>query len=53
MSYKTIKMYLLPDEFAVSYTGGGGGGHKVPALISRIRIFATNTVIATKFGDFS
>ena len=32
--------------------GGGGGGHKVPALISEIRIFATNTATATKFGDF-
>ena len=27
-----------------------GGGHKVPALISKIRIFATNTATATKFG---
>ena len=33
--------------------GGGGGGHKVPALISKICIFAANTAIATKFGDFS
>ena len=40
----------------MSYTGGGGGGwrgHKVPALISKNRIFATNTAIETKFGDFS
>ena len=27
-------------------------GHKVPALISKIRIFKTNTATATKFGDF-
>ena len=33
--------------------GGGGGGHKVPALISKIRIFAPNTATATKFGNFS
>ena len=32
---------------------GGGGGHKVLALISKIRIFETNTATATKFGDFS
>ena len=32
---------------------GGGGGQKVPALISKICIFATNTATATKFGDFS
>ena len=31
----------------------GGGGHKVPALISKIGIFATNTATAKKFGDFS
>ena len=31
--------------------GGGEGGHKVPALISRTRIFATNTATATTFGD--
>ena len=31
----------------------GGGGHKVPALISKIRIFAANTATATKFGNFS
>ena len=37
---------------ALSYTVGGGG-HKVPALISKIRIFAMNTATATKFGDFS
>ena len=30
-----------------------GGGHKVPALISKIRIFEMNTATATKFGDFS
>ena len=36
----------------LSYTGGGGG-HKVPALISKIRIFDTNTATATKFGNFS
>ena len=35
----------------LSYTGGGG--HKVPELISKIRIFAMNTATATKFGDFS
>ena len=35
-----------------SYTGGGGG-HKVLALVSKIRIFETNTATATKFGDFS
>ena len=28
-------------------------GHKVPALISTNRIFATNTATETKFGDFS
>ena len=33
--------------------GRGGGGHKVPALISKIRIFAPNTATATKFGNFS
>ena len=33
-----------------SYTGGG---HKVLALVSKIRIFETNTATATKFGDFS
>ena len=32
---------------------GGGGGHKVPAPISKIRILKTNTATATKFGDFS
>ena len=40
----------------LSYTGGGGGGggeHKVPALISKIRNFATNTATATKIGNFS
>ena len=39
----------------LSYTEGGGGGrgHKVPALISRIRIFATNTATTMRFGDFS
>ena len=36
-------------ELTLSYTGG----HKVPALISKIRIFKTNTATATKFGDFS
>ena len=35
------------------YTEGGGGGHKVPALISKIRIFETKTATATKFGNFS
>ena len=25
----------------------------MPALMSKIRIFATNTATATKFGDFS
>ena len=35
----------------LSYTGGRG--HKVPALISKNRIFATNTATETKFGDFS
>ena len=29
------------------------GGHKVPALISNIRIFVANTATATKFGDIS
>ena len=39
--------------------GGGGGegeeerGRKVPALISKILVFVTNTATATKFGDFS
>ena len=40
----------------LSYTAGGGGGggaHKVPALFSKIFIFATNTATATKFGEFS
>ena len=37
----------------LSDTGKGGGGHKVPMLISKIRIFETNTATATKFGDFS
>ena len=38
---------------------GGGvnpillGGHKVPALISKIGNFAMNTATATKFCDFS
>ena len=32
---------------------GGLRGHKVPALISKNRIFATNTATETKFGDFS
>ena len=31
----------------------GGGAHKVPALISKIRIFKRNTATATKFGEFS
>ena len=31
----------------------GGGGHKVPALISKIGNFAMNTATATKFCDFS
>ena len=31
----------------------GMGGHKVSALISKIRIFETNTATATKFDDFS
>ena len=30
-----------------------GVGHKVPVLISKIRIFATNTATAANFGDFS
>ena len=30
----------------------GSGGHKVPALISSIRIIETNTATATNFGDF-
>ena len=36
----------------LSYTGGGGG-HKVPALILKVCIVATNTATATKFGEFS
>ena len=31
---------------------GGGGGHKVPTLITNICIFTTNTATATTFGDF-
>ena len=31
---------------------GGGGGHKVPAFISKICIFQTNTGTATKSGEF-
>ena len=40
----------------LSYTGGGGGTknkNKVPALISKIRIFETNTATATKFDDLN
>ena len=37
----------------ILHGGGVGGMHKVPALISKIRIFATNNATATKFGDFS
>ena len=36
----------------LSYTAEGGGAHKVPALFSKIFIFATNTATATKFGEF-
>ena len=35
------------------YLTRGVEGHKVPALISKNRIFATNTATETKFGDFS
>ena len=30
---------------------GRGGGQKMPTLISKICIFATNTATATTFGD--
>ena len=33
----------------LSYAGGGGG-HKVPALISKNRIFATNTATEAKLN---
>ena len=48
---------LLHKCLGCTCEGGGGGGwglgHKVPALISKIHIFATNTATVTKFGDFS
>ena len=49
-----ILIICLLFDFALNpILHGGGGGHKVPALISKIRIFETNTATATKFGDFS
>ena len=44
---------LLEGKMTHLISYGGEGGHKVPALISKIRIFETNTTTATKFGDFS
>ena len=40
-------------HFSFESRGGRGREHKVPALISKICIFATNTATATKFRDFS
>ena len=38
---------------SLPYLTRGRRGTQVPALILKIRIFATNTVTATKYGDFS
>ena len=45
--YETLNPILHAGE------GGGEGVGEVPAQISKVHIFATNTATATKFGDFS
>ena len=49
-----IKGLLFSSIYVlISYNLQRGGGDKVPALISNIRVFATTVATATKFGDFS
>ena len=58
---KILLMFNIdPNQYLLYHTTllylkvvGGGGAQTVPALISKIHIFATNTATATKLGDFS